>query len=194
MTQIRKKPSEALPSPRMLRALKVLSNDPNNCIFVISGRDQRALDEWIGGLPSVGLSAEHGSFMKYPTRDGLPPSSWINFAEDMDLSWMTDLLPIFQYYTERTPGSMIERKLASLTWHYRLADPEYGSWQAKEFQIHLENAYLSKLPLEIILGKKNLEVLRADLLELICEGSTYCCKQRRDRTEVGRRIASAMAV
>jgi len=39
-----------------------------------------------------------------------------------------------------------------------MADPDYGLFQAKECQNHLENAILSKLPVEILLGKKNLEV------------------------------------
>ncbi|CAG8708667.1 6313_t:CDS:2, partial [Dentiscutata heterogama] len=36
--------------------------------------------------------------------------------------------------------------------------PEYGAFQAKECQNHLESAILPKLPVEILLGKKNLEV------------------------------------
>lgn len=55
-------------------------------------------------------------------------------------------------------GSFIEHKRSSLTWHYRMADPEFGAFQAKECQNHLENAVLSKLPVEILVGKKNLEV------------------------------------
>jgi hypothetical protein len=34
-----------------------------------------------------------------------------------------------QYFTERTPGTYIEKKESSLTWHYRDADPNFGSWQ-----------------------------------------------------------------
>jgi trehalose-6-phosphatase len=52
----------------------------------------------------------------------------------------------------------VEHKRCSITWHYRLADPEYGIFQAKECQYHLEEAILSKLPVEVIVGKKNLEV------------------------------------
>ncbi|KAJ1537121.1 threalose-6-phosphate phosphatase, partial [Cladochytrium tenue] len=65
---------------------------------------------------------------------------------------------IFAYYTERTLGSFVEHKRASITWHYRLADPDYGSFQAKECQNHLEDAIISKLPVEVMVGKKNLEV------------------------------------
>ena len=39
-----------------------------------------------------------------------------------------------------------------------MADPEFGAFQARECQNHLENAILSKLPVEILVGKKNLEV------------------------------------
>lgn len=46
--------------------------------------------------------------------------------EDVDMSWKTDVVKIFDYYTERTQGSFVEHKKSSITWHYRLADPQYG--------------------------------------------------------------------
>ena len=84
--------------------------------------------------------------------------SWENLLDDTDMTWKHDVLQIFEYYTERTPGSFIEHKRSSLTWHYRLADPVYGSWQAKECQVNLENTIISKMPLEVLTGKKNIEV------------------------------------
>lgn len=65
-----------------------------------------------------------------------------------------------QYFTERTPGTYIEKKESSLTWHYRDADPNFGSWQAKDIQIQLEDV-LSNLPLEIIQGNRMVEVSQA---------------------------------
>jgi trehalose 6-phosphate synthase/phosphatase len=137
----------------MLKALTALAADPKNYVFVISGRDQACLDDWLGHIPNLGLSAEHGSFIKYPDSN-----QWINLANEMDLSWMPKVAQVFQYFTERTQGSFIEHKRCAITWHYRLADPEYGSFQARECHNHLENAVLSKLPVEVMLGKKNLEV------------------------------------
>jgi len=137
----------------MLQYLQLLCDDPKNIVWVISGRDQSALDKWLGGIRNLGFSAEHGAFMKHPASD-----KWINLTEHMDMNWKHDVIEIFTYYTERTAGSFIEHKRCSLTWHYRLADPEYGAFQAKECQNHLENAVLSKLPVEILVGKKNLEV------------------------------------
>lgn len=46
--------------------------------------------------------------------------------QDVDMSWKDDVRQIFDYYTERTPGSLVEDKEYSLTWHYRNADPKYG--------------------------------------------------------------------
>lgn len=155
LTEIRSIPSDAVPSEKMLKGLKQLTADSSNVVWIISGRDQKALNEWMGDVPNLGLSAEHGCFMKYPDT---PEQEWVNLAESIDLGWMEDVLKIFIYYTERTQGSFIEQKRASLTWHYRNADPEFGSFQAKECQNHLENAVASKLPVEILVGKKNLEV------------------------------------
>lgn len=39
----------------------------------------------------------------------------------------------------------------------------YSAFQAKECQNHLENAIVSKLPVEILLGKKNIEVRPASI-------------------------------
>ncbi|KAI9099945.1 glycosyltransferase family 20-domain-containing protein [Phlyctochytrium arcticum] len=157
LTPITNTPGAALPPPNMLKALQTLANDPKNIVFVISGRDEACLDEWLGHVQGLGFSAEHGCFIKFPESKG-GSGKWINLSEDIDFSWKTEVKEIFDYYTERTQGSFVEHKRCSITWHYRLADPEYGHFQAKECQNHLENAILSKLPVEILLGKKNLEV------------------------------------
>ena len=68
------------------------------------------------------VSAEHGCFLKYPEKN----ATWINLSENIDMSWKTDVAKIFDYYTERTLGSFVEHKRCGITWHYRMADPEYG--------------------------------------------------------------------
>nr|CAG8490585.1 402_t:CDS:10 [Entrophospora candida]CAG8540337.1 11844_t:CDS:10 [Entrophospora candida] len=132
--------------------LKELTDDPKNKVWIISGRDTYALDKWLGDIKKLGFSAEHGGFIKSPESD-----EWINLMKDIDMSWKDDVLEIFTYYKERTQGSFVEHKNSSITWHYRQADPEYGAFQAKECQNHLESAIISKLPIEILSGKKNLE-------------------------------------
>jgi trehalose 6-phosphate synthase/phosphatase len=174
LTAIRKTPNAAVPLPEMLEALTVLANDPNNAVWVVSGRDQQALENWLGSVPNLGLSAEHGCFLRYPGQE------WINLLERDDLSWKKEVSEIFDYYTERTQGSFIEHKSSSITWHYRLADPAFGEFQAKECQNHLEDAVLSKLPVEILVGKKNLEVRpvninKGGVVTRLIESTNYEC-------------------
>jgi len=152
LTPICKTPAAAVPSIEMLAALRSLTYDPNNVVFIISGRDQAFLDKHLGHIRNLGMSAEHGFLIKYPG------GVWINCESETDLSWKKDVEEIFNFYTERTQGSFVEQKKCAITWHYRLADPDYGAFQAKECQNHIENSVLSKYPIEILHGKKCLEV------------------------------------
>lgn len=180
----------------MLHALTKLCADPRNEVWVISGRDEAGLDQWLGHIPNLGLSAEHGCFIKYPGS-----SKWINLTEHFDMSWKHDVVDVFTYYTERTTGSFIEHKRCSVTWHYRLADPAYGAFQAKECHNHLENAVLSKLPVEVLVGKKNLEV-RPKLINkgeivsrLLSSGEAYdfvmCCGDDKTDEDMFKRLRNA---
>ncbi|KAK4991970.1 threalose-6-phosphate phosphatase [Elasticomyces elasticus] len=107
----------------------------------------------MGHIPELGLSAEHGSFIREPNA-----TRWENLTEKEDMSWQSKVLEVFQHYTERTQGSFIERKKIALTWHYRRADPEYGAFQARECQKHLNNTVAKKWDVEVMTGKANLEV------------------------------------
>ena len=60
--------------------------------------------------------------------------------------------------SQRTTGSTIEVKKSSITWHYRNSDPEWGEFQCRQCQDLLENNLANKRPIEVMLGKKNLEV------------------------------------
>ncbi|KAJ9667884.1 threalose-6-phosphate phosphatase [Coniosporium apollinis] len=153
LTPIVKDPQAAIPSDRVIRTLKALASDPRNEVWIISGRDQAFLDEWMGHIPELGLSAEHGSFMRRPKSD-----KWINLTESIDMSWQKEVMLAFQHFTDKTQGSFIERKKIALTWHYRRADPEYGAFQARECYKYLENTVAKKYDVEVMTGKANLEV------------------------------------
>ncbi|KAF2800617.1 glycosyltransferase family 20 protein [Melanomma pulvis-pyrius CBS 109.77] len=153
LTPIVKDPSAAIPSDRVIRTLKTLAADPANSVWIISGRDQAFLDEWMGHISELGLSAEHGSFMRHPRSE-----DWESLTDKTDMSWQSEVMDVFQHYTERTQGSFIERKKIALTWHYRRADPEYGAFQARECQKALEETVGKKFDVEVMTGKANLEV------------------------------------
>jgi trehalose 6-phosphate synthase/phosphatase len=101
LTPIVKDPQAAIPSDRVIRTLKTLASDPNNSVWIISGRDQAFLDEWMGHISELGLSAEHGSFMRYPRTE-----DWENLTEKTDMTWQSEVMEIFQHYTERTQGML----------------------------------------------------------------------------------------
>ncbi|EKM75349.1 hypothetical protein AGABI1DRAFT_46667 [Agaricus bisporus var. burnettii JB137-S8] len=153
LAPIVKTPSMAVPSLSALEALEKLSNDPKNVVYIISGRDQAFLDLHLGHLKNIGFSAEHGGFVK-PAGSG----EWTNFTEHLDMSWIPEVEKIFRYYTERTQGSHVEMKKTSITWHYRSSDPEWGQFQCRQCQDLLENNLAKKRPIEVMVGKKNLEV------------------------------------
>lgn len=50
-------------------------------------------------------------------------------------------------------GSFVEEKEMHLTFHYRNADPVFGSIQAKELHLHLDT-----LPVDVVVGDKSLGV------------------------------------
>ncbi|KAF9009898.1 trehalose 6-phosphate phosphatase [Cyathus striatus] len=153
LAPIVKVPSMATPSEATLEALTKLSADPNNLVYIISGRDGEFLEQHLGHLKNIGFSAEHGGFVRERGS-----KEWVNFTKSLDMSWMGEVEEIFRYYTERTTGSHIEMKKSSITWHYRGSDPEWGQFQCRQCQDLLENNLAHKRPIEVLVGKKNLEV------------------------------------
>ncbi|CCJ29194.1 unnamed protein product, partial [Pneumocystis jirovecii] len=153
LTPIVKDPLIAVPSRRLIHVLQALAENSKNQVWIISGRDQNFLAQWFDNIPQLGLSAEHGCFMRFPNT-----FDWVDLTENMDLSWQEEVYKIFEYYTERTQGSFIEQKRCTLTWHYRRADPDYGLFQALECQNHLESLITSNYDVEVLNGKANIEV------------------------------------
>ncbi|KAJ6553289.1 trehalose-phosphatase-domain-containing protein [Mycena capillaripes] len=147
-------PSMAVPTPAIIEALEKLSADPRNVVYIISGRDAVFLEQHLGHLPRLGFSAEHGAFMRPP---GVG-SVWIDFTERLDMEWMGEVEEVFRWYAERTSGSNVEVKRTSITWHYRASDPEWGLLQSKQCQDQLESSLAHNRPIEVSVGKKNLEV------------------------------------
>ncbi|KAJ3342798.1 Trehalose-6-P synthase/phosphatase complex synthase subunit [Gonapodya sp. JEL0774] len=250
LTKTQNLPEDAQPTDRVHSLLRSLNDIPDVYVYVLSGRDRPNLVRWFGDT-GVGLSAEHGCFVRHPCKfieeeedamtiglheseddesevdDSNPegpdalsvssgtrsvpsnsnstavgngrmhlhgrspsgsshlgspsgtmfstandrksqfvrrdPDGWLSHVDKVDSSWRDVLRPLFQHYTERTPNSFIEEKEVNITWHYRNADPEFGSWQAAELQLNLEKL-LARMPVSVILGDKTLE-LRPSLVD-----------------------------
>ncbi len=142
-------PDLAAPTPEIRELLRDLAALPETSVHVVSGRSRESLDKWLGDLP-IHLCAEHGYFVREPGGD------W-EIPVEADLSWLARVERLFQRVSADVPGTMVERKTASVSWHYRQAEPEYGSWRARELLVALENV-LAGISAEVLPGRRVIEV------------------------------------
>ena len=148
------KPKLAIPSQRLNILIDNICKQKNTDAYIISGRDQKFLSKHFDNF-NINLIAEHGYFKKYANENWLEP----NFIENQD--WMADILPIFEAFTDRTPGTFIEKKKTSLVWHYRKTDPELASERVVEFKTVLNS--LASDELQILDIVKGIEVSRGTI-------------------------------
>lgn len=133
----------AVPSPKMIQTLTDLCSDKRNIVFVVSGKERHSLTETLNHIPNLGLTAEHGMFISWPTSQVGQKRLWETLVPDQDRSWRSIAITIMEVYTSRTHGSYIEETEMKVLWQYRDADPEFGYLQAKELEDHLSNVLRS---------------------------------------------------
>ncbi|XP_014509620.1 probable alpha,alpha-trehalose-phosphate synthase [UDP-forming] 11 [Vigna radiata var. radiata] len=122
------------PSVEVISVLNYLCSDPENMVFIVSGRDKDCLSKWFSPCDKLGLSAEHGYFTRWSMN-----SPWETCGLAIDCEWKMIAEPVMALYTEATDGSFIEHKESAMVWHHQEADPYFGSCQAKELLDHLES-------------------------------------------------------
>ncbi len=147
-----RRPSLASPSAAVIDILTRLSTDQQNMIVLISGRDRTTLEEWFGHLP-IGIAAEHGYWLREAGFD------W-HMLKHTNTDWKARLMPVFQQYADRLPGSFIEEKDHSLAFHYRAADPDQAGPLASEFTDHLMN-FTANIDVQVLQGSKVVELRQA---------------------------------
>lgn len=143
-------PELAFPDTELLELLRALVGDERIRVEIVSGRPRETLEGWFGSLP-VGLWAEHG-FWRRPSGQ----SEW-DAGAVVDKRWLDRVYPIIEQFTASTPGSLVERKAASIAWHYRAVPRDFGERQAHELRMLLGDALVNQ-PLEVLEGKKVIEV------------------------------------
>jgi trehalose 6-phosphate synthase/phosphatase len=141
---------QAEPPKALLDLLETLSAEPSNDVVLISGRSSEDLEKWFGQLP-INLVAEHGASLKKASG-----KTW-QTIEKADTRWKRAIQPIFEKYTELTPGARLETKPHSLVWHYRSASPYYASKYAVIIK-RLVQPLLKSYGLELLQGNKALEI------------------------------------
>jgi trehalose 6-phosphate synthase/phosphatase len=141
----------SVPTPRMIAAITRLCEDKRNTVFVVSGKERHSLTKTLGGIPNLGLAAEHGMFISWPTSKTLAKRRWETLVPETDRTWRSLAVSIMEVYTSRTHGSYIEETEMKVLWQYRDADTEFGSLQAKELEDHLAK-YLRSFPVDVLHG------------------------------------------
>jgi len=139
-------PQAAKPDNVLINTLKKLSQNKNNRLIIISGRDKMTLDKWLGNM-DIDIIAEHGVWLKEKG------DKWKTIT-NLKSKWKDEFRPVLDAYVNRTPGSFIEEKDHSLVWHFRKVETGLGELRSRELTSHLK--YLST--------GKNLQVLEGDMV------------------------------
>ena len=141
-------PEQALPSQHLRELLRSLGGDPTTSVTIISGRDKGTLRQWFDDIP-VRLVAEHGVWIREKSGE------W-KMSKLLDNNWKANVVPIFELYTTRLPGSFVEEKEYSVVWHYRGSDPEHGALLAGELMDNLMS-YTANIDVQVLQGNKIVE-------------------------------------
>lgn len=123
------RPELAAPDAELFDLLRLLAS--RGAVHIVSGRTRDVLEEWLGSLP-VTLHAEHGLWSR--EADG----TW-RMRIAIDTSWMPDAERAMQAAAARAPGAHVEKKSATLAWHYRNADPAKAAAELASLRTQLES-------------------------------------------------------
>jgi trehalose 6-phosphate synthase/phosphatase len=142
-------PDAAVLPDHINQILFSLHDDPKTKIYIITGRRHTDIDRLLNHT-SINIIAEHGAMIK---ENGL----WRPIVYD-NVPWKPKVLALMNKYTLICPGSFIEEKDFSITWHYRNSDNELGYEISRKIIESLKHmADFNNL--KLLDGKKVIEVL-----------------------------------
>ncbi|GAB0496431.1 hypothetical protein MMPV_007743 [Pyropia vietnamensis] len=118
------------------------------------GSDSAGGREGVGGqrLPPPSITPLHGGGV--PMGAPSPTLGSTTTSTGHIAAWKSAVLPVMRHFVERTPGAVMEEGEATVTWHYYDADVDFGRWQARDLQKHLESFLLQHLSVEVVSGEK----------------------------------------
>ncbi len=154
-------PSEAIPDRKLLSILSKIAKNRKNDVAIISGRDRKTLQRWLGKI-NINIVSEHGALVKDKGKfSWLVGRRWRKLA-DLEKGWKRSVKSIMDRYVSSVPGSEIEVKEFSIVWHFRAAEQSVAVSRAKELLEDLKLIAKSK-NLSIIEGNKMIEVRNAGI-------------------------------
>jgi trehalose 6-phosphate synthase/phosphatase len=151
LRELERDPDRATPSTELQQLLKQLCDLEKVDVTLISGRRCDDLDRMFPHC-SFSLIAEHGASMK---RAG--QQEWKQLDRAVSYAWKDEIRKVLSQFEASTPGSFIEDKSTSLVWHFRLADPEFGEWKARQLLDELA-VLAANEPVVIRHGRKIVEI------------------------------------
>eukprot|EP00644_Phytophthora_capsici_P006808 jgi/Phyca11/526207/estExt2_fgenesh1_pm.C_PHYCAscaffold_80058 len=147
-----------------LATLEQLCKDPRNTVFIVSGCNCDLLTQKFGGVPGLGLVAEHGYFIRRAVlgNDARIGRPWERHGDILQTEgghqqWRVKAEKIIELYVDRTNGSTLELRRSAVLFRYGKSDFDFGALQAAELKEHLEGVF-EGWPLSIIQGKDYIEV------------------------------------
>ncbi len=157
-------PELAEPSERVLKLLERLTEDPRNCVFIVTGRQKVTMEEWLSGF-GLGFAVEHGFSLQWPShfraRFGRGEELWEDLLSAEDCVVMQNTLRLvgesLEQFEDYTPTSFVETKESAYSWHFRDADPDFANSRALDARSALEQIVAGS-PMEVLMGQKILYV------------------------------------
>lgn len=68
------------------------------------------------------------------------------------------MVQVFEYFSARTPRSVVETRETSVVWNYKHADYEFGKSQAQDMLQHLLTGSISNSSVDVVRGARSVEV------------------------------------
>ncbi|PWN51744.1 hypothetical protein IE53DRAFT_367797 [Violaceomyces palustris] len=112
------------PPEPLVNLLNELTADNKNVVYVMTSMGPSDLSALSERVRDIGLVAENGCFVKHSGEN-----QWTSLVAAADLRPVREIL---SYFTERTPGSYIEERGASICW--RFWSEAFGSHSSHEAQ------------------------------------------------------------
>ena len=159
LAPIAPRPERAAPDHAVFALMEQLLRTPSLDVALVSGRSRDTLQAWFGHLP-LPMWAEHGLWHR--------PADARSWRETVagSSAWMHDVVPTIQQAASAAAGARVERKVSSVAFHYREADPTVGLRAASALRRQLVEVIADR-PLEVIDGKMVIEVRRAGVSKAI---------------------------
>ncbi len=155
LVELCKSPSDAVPTAELLSLLAHLCRRNATEVHIVSGRSRGFLEKHVGDASSrLWLHAEHGIFTRLPGSE-----AWkVQNSLQIPAPWMDRVQSIMQRFVRITDGSFVERKSASVCFHYRSTEPQLAEIRLRELARSLNALNPDHEGFELLYGSKVLEV------------------------------------